>query len=40
VPIIVGAFSHDIEAKFGALLAPYLAQEDTFWVVSSDFCHW
>ncbi|KAJ7783844.1 MEMO1 family [Mycena maculata] len=40
VPIMVGAISRDSEATFGALLAPYLAREDTFTVVSSDFCHW
>ncbi|KIY72784.1 UPF0103-domain-containing protein [Cylindrobasidium torrendii FP15055 ss-10] len=40
VPIMVGAISRDVEASFGRLLAPYLAREDTFCVVSSDFCHW
>lgn len=40
VPILVGAINTDAEARFGALLAPYLAREDTFTVVSSDFCHW
>lgn len=40
VPIVVGGISKDDEAFFGELLAPFLAQEDTFCVVSSDFCHW
>ncbi|KAL0951120.1 hypothetical protein HGRIS_007856 [Hohenbuehelia grisea] len=40
VPIVVGAIGKDLEAKYGKLLAPYLAREDTFCVVSSDFCHW
>ncbi|KAF8216184.1 MEMO1 family [Mycena galopus ATCC 62051] len=40
VPIVVGAIGQQQEAEFGALLAPYLAREDTFCVVSSDFCHW
>lgn len=40
VPIVVGAISREVEAAFGSLLAPYLAREDTFCVVSSDFCHW
>lgn len=40
VPILVGAINYDKEAMFGAILAPYLAREDTFCVVSSDFCHW
>jgi AmmeMemoRadiSam system protein B len=40
VPIVVGAIGQQQEAEFGALLAPYLARDDTFCVVSSDFCHW
>jgi len=40
VPILVGAIDRDKEAKFGRLLAPYIAKPDTFCVVSSDFCHW
>ncbi|KAF5375040.1 hypothetical protein D9758_000242 [Tetrapyrgos nigripes] len=40
VPIMVGAISKEKEEYYGALLAPYLNREDTFCVVSSDFCHW
>ncbi|KAF9069072.1 MEMO1 family [Rhodocollybia butyracea] len=40
VPIMVGAISRQSEVAYGQLLAPYLASEDTFCVVSSDFCHW
>ncbi|KAL1707359.1 MEMO1 family [Schizophyllum commune] len=40
VPIMVGAINERTEKEFGALLEPYLAQPDTFCVVSSDFCHW
>ncbi|PCH33590.1 UPF0103-domain-containing protein [Wolfiporia cocos MD-104 SS10] len=40
VPILVGAINSDKERTFGDLLAPYLASEDTFCVISSDFCHW
>ncbi|KAJ3935359.1 MAG: MEMO1 family [Lentinula lateritia] len=40
VPIMVGAISRQSEVVYGQLLAPYLAREDTFCVVSSDFCHW
>ncbi|KAJ4000964.1 MEMO1 family [Lentinula boryana] len=40
VPIMVGAISQQSESAYGQLLAPYLAREDTFCVVSSDFCHW
>uniref|UniRef100_A0A8H7YAI0 Uncharacterized protein n=1 Tax=Psilocybe cubensis TaxID=181762 RepID=A0A8H7YAI0_PSICU len=40
VPIVVGAISESVEATFGSILAPYLASEDTLFVISSDFCHW
>ena len=40
VPILVGAIDKDKEVAFGQLLAPYLSREDTFCVISSDFCHW
>lgn len=40
VPILIGAIDTGKEAHYGRLLAPYLAREDTFCVVSSDFCHW
>ncbi|KAF5312608.1 hypothetical protein D9619_003218 [Psilocybe cf. subviscida] len=40
VPIVVGNISKETEAQYGALLAPYLARDDTLFVISSDFCHW
>ena len=40
VPILVGSLSVDSERAFGALLAPYLADDSNLFVVSSDFCHW
>ncbi|KAF9056211.1 MEMO1 family [Panaeolus papilionaceus] len=40
VPIVVGAISKETEAAYGAILASYLASDDTFFIVSSDFCHW
>ncbi|EJD55685.1 UPF0103-domain-containing protein [Auricularia subglabra TFB-10046 SS5] len=40
VPVLVGALDTEGERSYGALLAPYLSQPDTFTVVSSDFCHW
>ena len=40
VPILVGAIDKEKEVKYGALLAPFLARQDTFCVISSDFCHW
>jgi len=40
VPIIVGQVGPRDEARYGRLLAPYLEAEGSFFVVSSDFCHW
>ncbi|KAF4622838.1 hypothetical protein D9613_001848 [Agrocybe pediades] len=40
VPIVVGSITQRTEASFGSILAPYLASDDTFFVISSDFCHW
>ncbi|KAH9486892.1 Protein MEMO1 [Psilocybe cubensis] len=34
VPIVVGAISESVEATFGSILAPYLASEDTLFVIS------
>ncbi|GJE86071.1 MEMO1 family protein [Phanerochaete sordida] len=40
VPILVGAIDKSKEEAYGKILAPYLAREDTMFVISSDFCHW
>ena len=40
VPIMVGALSEQTEALVGRLLAPYLADPQNLFVISSDFCHW
>ncbi|CAE8626386.1 unnamed protein product [Polarella glacialis] len=40
VPILVGQVSAGLESQYGRLLAPYLEEEGTFFVISSDFCHW
>ena len=40
VPIMVGALSEAAEARYGKLLAKYLLDPATLFVVSSDFCHW
>ncbi|KAJ2941711.1 hypothetical protein O0L34_g10519 [Tuta absoluta] len=40
IPILVGSLSPDKEAKYGAILAPYLADPQNLFVISSDFCHW
>ncbi|KAI0473611.1 UPF0103-domain-containing protein [Xylariaceae sp. FL0804] len=40
VPILVGGIGAAREKEFGRLLAPFLADPDNAFVVSSDFCHW
>ncbi|KAH6656970.1 MEMO1 family [Truncatella angustata] len=40
VPIMVGDNNGSKEKAFGELLAPYLKDPETAFVVSSDFCHW
>lgn len=40
VPIMIGSTTPVVEAAFGKLLAPYIADESNAFVISSDFCHW
>ncbi|XP_074603404.1 protein MEMO1 [Brevipalpus obovatus] len=40
VPVMVGSLSSEKEALYGRLFAPYLANPENFFVISSDFCHW
>ncbi|EEB06181.1 hypothetical protein SJAG_01220 [Schizosaccharomyces japonicus yFS275] len=40
VPIMVGALSHSHEQAFGETLAPFVANEENVFIISSDFCHW
>lgn len=40
MPILVGSISSDVEAIYGEILAPYLADSQNLFVISSDFCHW
>ncbi|KAF2140974.1 uncharacterized protein K452DRAFT_229220 [Aplosporella prunicola CBS 121167] len=40
VPILVGATSASTERRFGEIIAPYLADPTSVFVISSDFCHW
>ncbi|RYP24426.1 hypothetical protein DL767_008596 [Monosporascus sp. MG133] len=40
VPILVGDNNGPEEKEFGELLAPYLKDPESAFVVSSDFCHW
>ena len=40
IPILVGSTSAAAERSYGKILAPYLADPASVFVVSSDFCHW
>eukprot|EP01022_Parablepharisma_sp_SALTPOND_P028313 TRINITY_DN70785_c1_g1_i1.p1 TRINITY_DN70785_c1_g1~~TRINITY_DN70785_c1_g1_i1.p1 ORF type:complete len:366 (+),score=26.85 TRINITY_DN70785_c1_g1_i1:104-1099(+) len=40
VPIVVGDLREDQEKHFGEIMAGYFEDDDTLFVVSSDFCHW
>ncbi|VDN13567.1 unnamed protein product [Dibothriocephalus latus] len=40
VPIMVGSLSFEKERVYGEILAPYLQDPRTLFVISSDFCHW
>ena len=40
VPILVGNLSKENEQAYGQLLAPYLSDAETLFVISSDFTHW
>ena len=40
VPILVGALSFENEERYGRLLAQYLEDPASVFVISSDFCHW
>lgn len=40
VPIIVGSISYKKEQMYGKLLSEYINDDETLFVISSDFCHW
>ena len=40
IPILVGNTDALTEKAYGALLASYLADTSSLFVISSDFCHW
>ncbi|ORX98426.1 MEMO1 family [Clohesyomyces aquaticus] len=39
-PLLIGSASASTERRIGSLLAPYLLDPGTIFVISSDFCHW
>jgi AmmeMemoRadiSam system protein B len=40
VPVLVGNTSAAKEREYGSIFAPYLQDETSIFVISSDFCHW
>lgn len=40
VPILVGSTSPAVEKEYGAILAPYLRDPASVFIISSDFAHW
>ncbi|KAF1990346.1 UPF0103-domain-containing protein [Aulographum hederae CBS 113979] len=40
IPILVGSTNPTTESRYGRLLAPYLADPSSIFIISSDFCHW
>jgi AmmeMemoRadiSam system protein B len=40
IPILVGATDPKAEKAYGEIIAPYLADPTSVFIVSSDFCHW
>lgn len=40
IPILVGSTKAHVEESYGEILAPYLADPTSVFVISSDFCHW
>jgi len=40
VPIVVGSLTQFCEIDYAKILAPYMADERTLFIISSDFCHW
>ncbi|OCK89895.1 UPF0103-domain-containing protein [Cenococcum geophilum 1.58] len=40
IPIMIGATNATTERRFGQILAPYLADPTSVFIISSDFCHW
>jgi len=40
VPILVGQASAETGSKLAQVLEPYFKDPETYFIVSSDFCHW
>ncbi|ESO94280.1 hypothetical protein LOTGIDRAFT_118701, partial [Lottia gigantea] len=40
IPILVGSLSPEKEEHYGKILSRYLADPESLFIISSDFCHW
>jgi MEMO1 family protein len=40
IPILVGETDSENHRTYGEILAKYMEEKDTAFIVSSDFCHW
>lgn len=40
VPVVIGSLSEDREKDFGRILSTWFGDGETFFIISSDFCHW
>jgi AmmeMemoRadiSam system protein B len=40
VPLLVGSVSANKMDRYAEILSEYWKDPETFWVISSDFCHW
>lgn len=40
VPVLVGAIKSHQEQEYGKIFSSYLADPESLFVISSDFCHW
>lgn len=40
VPLLVGSVSESAAAEYAEVFQEYWEDDETFWVISSDFCHW
>ncbi|KAJ9103991.1 hypothetical protein QFC21_002454 [Naganishia friedmannii] len=40
VPLLIGSVSESAAAEYAEVFQEYWEDDETFWVISSDFCHW
>jgi AmmeMemoRadiSam system protein B len=40
VPLLVGNVSETSAAEYAEAFQEYWNDDETFWIISSDFCHW